>query len=134
MRSDVYLWPEEMLKRNGWYAHFAFDDSSCPYSVNIHTHGLLPKYGHLDLQICFPLDSRLAYDILLEIVYMITQGTKFTPGIRYKHILQYADVEFAEAKDDGRVVLRVILPDKDGNLRGDRSAQWSGCRIYPSCN
>ena len=134
MKSDIHLWAEEMLKRNGWYAHYVFDDSSCPYSVNIHTHGLPAKYEHLDLQMCFPLDARLAHDILCEIVFMVSEGIKFTPGIKYKNILQYADVEFAEAKDDGRIVLRVILPDKDGNLRGDRVDQWGGCRIYPSNN
>lgn len=129
MRSDVNLWVEEMAKRHGWYIHFDMLSSDHPYNVNIHTHGLY-RFDHLDVQICFPLTREDAYTLLLGIVERISNGDRFAPGIRYPDVLHGHHVEFAEAKEDGRVVLRLILPDRNGDLRGELSDQWKGCRLY----
>lgn len=129
MKSDINLWIDEMVKRHGWYIHFDMLSAECPYYVNIHTHGL-SRFDHLDLQICFPLTKEDAYTILLGIVEKIAKGARFVPGIKYPDLLHGYHVEFAEAKEDGRIVLRVILPDKDGDLRGELKDQWKGCRTY----
>lgn len=133
MKKDIQYWTEEMLKRHGWYAHFIPDDKSFPYMINIHTHGM-SRYDHLDLQICFPMIEAEAYWVLTNIASRIRMGKKFTPGILYPDIIPFMNVEFAEAKEDGRVVLRVIIPDKYGAIRGECSEQWKGCRIYPTSN
>lgn len=125
---------EQMLKRHGWYAHYVFDDKEYPYTTNIHTHGLTSKYEHLDLQICFPLQQELAHAILTDIAGEIRNGKKFRPGIKYPDIIRDFDIEFAEARESGRVVLRIIFPDKYGSLRGEYTDQWKGCRVYSSNN
>lgn len=129
MKSDINLWVDEMVKRHGWYIHFDLLSVDHPYNVNMHTHGL-SKYDHIDFQICFPLTKEDAYTIFLDIANKIQKGRKFRPAIKYMDILIGHEVEFAEAKEDGRVVLRIILPDKDGNLRGELKDQWKGCRTY----
>lgn len=134
MKDNIEYWVEQMLKKHGWYAHYVFDDKEYPYSTNIHTHGIETKYNHLDLQICFNLSKELAYTILSYIAGQIRNGNRFTPGIKYPNILPGFDVEFAEAKDGDRIVLRMILPDKYGNVRGELKDQWKGCRIYCSSN
>lgn len=129
MKSDINLWVEEMVKRHGWYIHFDILAIDYPYFVNIHTHGL-SMFKHLDLQICFPVTREDAYTILLTVAEKIRGGLKFRPAIKYSGILHGHHVEFAEAKEDGRVVLRIILPDKNGDLRNELKGQWKGCRTY----
>lgn len=122
-----------MVRSHGWYLDYDLTDVRFPYCTNIHTHGLV-KFNHLDLQICFPLTQEDAQLLSLTIVDKIKHGTRFTPGIKYKDVLHDNDVEFAEAIEDGRVVLRIIFPDKHGNLRGELKEQWKGCRVYFSNN
>lgn len=129
MKSDVNLWMEEMLKKHGWYIHADYEDPTFPYSVNIHTHGLA-SLNHLDLQICFPLRLDEAHVIITTMVHMIRNGKSFTPGIQYPDIMEKYKIEFGEAIEDGRVVLRAIFPDKYGNVRGEAKGQWRGCRFY----
>lgn len=129
MRSNIDLWMDEMIKRHGWYIHFDLLSVDHPYNINIHTHGL-SKFDHIDLQICYSISKEDAYTILLNIVNKIRKGLKFRPAIKYLDILYGHEVEFAEAKDDERIVLRIILPDKDGDLRGELKEQWKGCRTY----
>lgn len=129
MKSNTDLWVDEMVKRHGWYLHFDFMAIGYPYLVNIHTHGL-SMFDHLDLQICFPLTKEDAYVIVMNVVEGIKNGRRFAPGLKYRDILYGFDMEFAEAKEDGRNVLRMIFPDKYGNIRGELSDQWKGCRIY----
>ena len=133
MKSDVNMWMEEMLKKHGWFIHGNYEDMAFPYSVNIHTHGL-ESMGHLDLQICFPLALDEAHVVIMTIVHMIRNGKSFTPGIQYPDIINKYKIEFGESKEDGRVVLRVIFPDKYGNIRGEEKEQWKGCRLYPVNN
>lgn len=122
-----------MLKVHGWYAHYLPEQGAYPYRMNIHTHGM-SRFDHLDLQMCFPMTEGEAYWILTNLANQIKEGKKFTPGICYPNILPFMNVEFAEAKEDGRVVLRVIIPDKYGALRGECAEQWRGCRVYPTSN
>lgn len=129
MKSNIDLWVDEMVKRHGWHIHFDLLSTNYPYNVNIHTHGL-SKFDHIDLQICYSVIKEDAYTIFLNIVNKIKKGLKFRPAIKYFDILHGHEVEFAEAKEDGRVVLRIILPDKNGDLRGELKDQWRGCRTY----
>lgn len=129
MKSDTNLWVKEMRKRHGWHIDRDLNNPDFPYDANIHTHGLI-QFGHLDLQVCYPLNAEDAYILMMVAVERIRAGVTFTPGIKYGDMLCGCDVEFAEAKEDGRVVLRMILPDSTGNLHGDLKEQWKGCRVY----
>jgi hypothetical protein len=50
---DVVLQKEQaLMKKYGWLVHFVPGSEGVPFGMNIHTHGLLESFGHLDLQIC----------------------------------------------------------------------------------
>lgn len=105
---------DRSLAEDGYYIHAVFDDTSTPFGNNVHTHGL-ESVGHLDIQVVAPIDM------------MVMDGKRFKSGDR---ILLYdsrevsaagfADnkyyVKLVDAKEGGRSVLRVILPDPAGNL------------------
>lgn len=131
MKQNTDMWWEEMEKKLGWYAHFIFDDPSYPYSVNIHTHLFPDKFGHPDLQICYPLSKESAYNLLLSIAETIRVGKFLAPGMVYSDLLMNYKVEIAEAEDDGRKVMRIIFPDKEGNIQtydGKANPQFDGCK------
>lgn len=112
-------WSREMMKKNGWYVHYIPDDSQFPNAINFHTHGIAESFGHLDLQICFPLPPTVAHQIFSMLVDNIKEGYQYLPGIKYPEIIQ-GDllVEFMETVECGRPVLRIIFPDKDGTYSG----------------
>lgn len=107
-------WQAEASKKFGWYAHFVCDmDNGLS---NMHTHGLTEKYGHPDLQIVVPLSPECGHGIFWNVVRRIEVGEKFEPGTRYDGILQNMKVMFTPARECGRALLRIVLPDKHGNL------------------
>lgn len=105
---------KEMIAKCGWYAHFVFDDDTYPFSVNCHTHGLLEKYGHTDLQICLPIPDKVAHAVLWDVVRRIEKGETFKTGDTAFDIIQNYPVTFIDAMELDRKVLRIIFPDKTG--------------------
>lgn len=109
---------EEVRKiaANGFFVHvIPWDDKRSPTGYNAHTHGL-DSLNHLDFQIVIPLHMQKAYDIF-EILYnKIKEGTIFKVQERYSGIFTKAEITFIEAFEDGRKVLRLILPDRTGSL------------------
>lgn len=135
-KINIDLWQEEMEKKHGWFAHYVFDDPSCPYKVNIHTHGL-EKYGHRDLQVCFPIPKEIIHNILIDIVEEIKKGKKYVAGIKYSGIIKNYDLEFSQSEENGRPVMRIIFPDKHGNIQtydGKPNPQLVGCKFQPNKN
>lgn len=131
MKENTDMWVDEMLKKYGWCIHFNFDAPNFPYSVNVHTHGFPDKLGHPDLQICYPLSKESAFNLLISIAEAIRAGKFLAPGMVYSDFLMNYKVEIAEAEDDGRKVMRIIFPDKDGNIQtydGGPNPQFAGCK------
>ena len=127
MKTNMKIWEKKMLKKYGWYAHYVFDDDTCPYNVNIHSHGL-NKYNHSDIQICFRLEKETAHAILTCIIDRIKNGEKFETGWYYAGIIMNYNIEFAEAEEFGRKVLRIIFPDENGDFHGKYKKQLDGCK------
>lgn len=108
-------WERKMLDEYGWFIHYVPGDDPLP--LNAHTHGLEDKFeGALNLQIVAPLTQEVTGLILHALVKRMGDGDFPEPGKRMSHIIQRYDVTFAKAIENERVVLRVILPDKEGNL------------------
>ena len=106
-------------------------DDDTALKANIHTHGLLENYNHLEIQICLPIHPELAFSILNEVAYKVKGGKVFCENTRYSEVLQNLDVLMVKAKDEGVDILRLIIPDKDGNLdkeklTGDYQMQYKG--------
>ncbi len=102
------------LDEHGFYIHLVADDDY--ESVNAHTHGLFEKYNHLDFQIVLNLHPNIISAIFHNIVDLVKAGERFHDGQEATAIIQNFKVKLFEATESGRKVLRIILPDKHGNL------------------
>lgn len=124
---------DRMMKKFGWYAHYVPDDLTSPTEFNAHTHGFEESWGHPDVQIVFPLPQEVAHSIFWNIARAIKEGKpfRFSAGKPYADIIEKYHVTFAWAKEGGRRVLRIILPDEKGAFAKDLiaepySIQWKG--------
>ena len=107
---------EEMIKKNGWLAHYVSDDPTAPFRINYHTHGLPALTGHKDLQASVPLPYEMLHHIMTGIVKKIQAGEKFSEGDKLFDIIEKYPITFINAKEGERDVLRVIFPDQTGCL------------------
>lgn len=110
---------KEFLKSHGWYSHLVLPEEKGRTWVDYHTHGLPEHYGHLDFQFVLPIDGDLLHELATRLVDRVKKGERFTAGSRVSGIMQTHDVlliETTETQSIRRKVLRVILPDKNGNL------------------
>jgi len=123
---------EDALTSYGWYSHFVLPENGGQQWVNYHTHGLPELYGHLDFQLVLPIDRITLHALATKLVKRVQKGERFAPSMRVSGILDNHDILLAktmETRSIDRPVLRVILPDKDGNLdkvhlRGIFAAQF----------
>jgi hypothetical protein len=110
---------EEFLESHGWYSHFIIPEDNEQKWVNFHTHGLPELYGQLDFQFVLPIDHNTLHALTAKLVTRVIKGERFTAGMRVTGIVRKYDVllvKTTETRSIKRQVLRVILPDKDGNL------------------
>lgn len=133
IRKALKTHHDQMMKKYGWYAHYVPDDPTSPTEFNAHTHGFEESWGHPDVQIVFPLPQGVAHSIFWNVVHAIKKGKpfRFSAGKPYADIIEKYNVTFAWAKEGGRRVLRIILPDEKGVFaRGlieePYSIQWEG--------
>jgi hypothetical protein len=115
---DKFLKHEkEQLEKFGWIAHYTDLND---WGVNFHTHGLQKTYNHPDLQIVAVIDMKTAHNIFWNVIDHIHEGEKFKDGDTASGIIVGYKVKFISAEEDGRPVLRIILPDTEGNLDQDK--------------
>lgn len=107
----------DQMKEHGWVAHHVYGDPARPGLTNSHTHGLAQNFGHMDLQIVIALEPDLLHWVLGRVVNRIKGGDRFAPGDVSDAILSAEHrVKFVEAAESGSPVLRIILPDPQGDL------------------
>jgi hypothetical protein len=122
----------EAMKKCGWYAHFVTQDSESPTGFNVHTHGFRETFNdHPDIQIVFPLPFDVAHGLLWNIADRLKNGERFEAKKSYEKIAGNGyNVTFIRAQENGREVLRLIVPNKDGSLTKNKMSgvfreQWS---------
>jgi hypothetical protein len=113
---------QEMLEEYGWFVHYVFetDKNELKGLANIHTHGILENFNHLDVQIVLPLSPEVAHPVLVEVVEKIKNGTTFKDNEVSSEVLYDMDVYFLKFNEGNREVLRVMLPDPKGSLPNER--------------
>lgn len=116
-KTKIHDWQETQLVKYGWYAHFV--DMPDLGIINCHTHGILELCDHFDLQIIVPLLPQTTLTILHTICNRIKAGEKFKSGDVVSDIIKNFNITFIDAIEGDRTVLRIILPDKYGNLTKD---------------
>ncbi len=103
------------MEEDGWYAHYVTDDPVPPFGVNAHTHGFEETFSHPDVQICFPLDTKVIHSIFWRITDFLKEGNRLESGKSYPGLIgNEMEVAFLWATEDDRNVLRAILPDSSG--------------------
>lgn len=111
-----------------WIIHYVFDEKFAVPSmnefelINIHTHGVLEKYNHPDLQVVLPLNQQLAHYVMWELVNLIKSGKTFKAGDISEEVISNYSVYFINAYENDRNVIRMIMPDKNGTLNDPRYA------------
>ena len=113
---------EDAIKKYGWYAHLV-TDPMCPANTNIHTHHVMESFGHKDFQICLNIQPNTLHMILADAIDQVKEGIKFEPGKKYDKIIANYKVEFIEATEMGRPVLRLLIPDENGKYEGPYAEQ-----------
>lgn len=108
------------LEKHGFVIHYVPNDDfdHSPTGVNIHTHGLRNINNHPDFQITIPLPPHIASRIMHRLYDLVEGGEVFCAGGESDKVLEgNMKVGFIEVMECDRPVLRVILPDSDGNIR-----------------
>lgn len=129
---------KELLKETGFFCHGVMgDEENSPSGYNFHTHGLPETYDHPNIQIVYPIPPDVFQSVINSAVGAIKdRGVKFELNVAYDHILEGMNVQFAWAVEEGRDVLRMILPDQDGEtmmelMKAPYSSQWEGTSNEP---
>lgn len=122
---------DRMMKKYGWYAHYVPGDSDSPTEFNAHTHGFEESWKHPDVQIVIYMPQEQLHGILITMADRVKSGKKYEPGVKYDDVLRGFPVMFAWAKEGGRKLLRMILPDKDKGvapweIKAPYNIQWEG--------
>ena len=109
-------WHKDMITKHGFCVHYVKEEKTFPYKVNIHTHGIEDHLGHPDLQIVLPVPPDVAASLFAILYVKIKDGARFSDG----QVLNTPEdeiklpIKFVSAKEGGRDLLRVILPDVEG--------------------
>ncbi len=82
-----------------------------PNMCNVHTFGLQELYNHLDFQIVLDIGDKTSGCILNSLGLRVQAGEKFYAGQVLDDVIMDYKVKLIKAEDDGREVLRVVLPD-----------------------
>jgi len=116
------------IEKYGFVIHYVPNDDfdHSPSGVNIHTHGLHKINNHLDFQITVPLPPHIASRIMHRLYELVKGGEVFCAGGESDKVLQGGmKVGFIEVQECDRTVLRVIIPDEDGNHKqSTMNRQW----------
>lgn len=128
----------DQMREHGWYAHYVSGHESVPELFNYHTHGFDVTYpGQKDLQIVLRIQPQTAHNLFWEFAERLKKGERFAHGQRCDKIIKKGEVLLFDALDDGRPVLRVIIPDAEGRLEPatmhpDFSVQWADLPTPPT--
>jgi hypothetical protein len=109
-------WVKNCEEKYGWYFHMVNEDPNSPTGINAHTHGVLEKYNHPDFQVVLPVDPKIIQNIFSTVVENVKNGQKYKSGEIYTDVIKNYSVKLLEFEEGNRTVLRIIFPDKSGNL------------------
>jgi hypothetical protein len=108
-------WKNARIAAHSWVGDLV-SDPNYPYGLNAHSHGVQETLDHPDFQIVLNVNPGTIDAIFSDLVARVKEGQKFEPGIEYGEIISNYNITFIEVEEGHRKVLRVIFPDKAGNL------------------
>ena len=108
-----------MEKKPDWIIHGVCDGQR----VNFHTPGM-DRYGHKDFQIVLPYPHQELCRILNTLGFQVRDGKVFSNGESIPGIYEDCDVRLMEFEETGRMVLRVIVPDKNNRFPDEPGCEY----------
>ena len=109
-----------------WIIHYVFDDPGpYPYLCNAHTHGNsingMEKYHHLDFQMVLNLPQEHICYLLNTLGRWMQNGESFYNGDMVSGLYEDCSICLKKARETGRDVLRLIIPDKYNRFPEDEN-------------
>ena len=106
------------LVANGTCECGCVETSFLPQICNAHTHGM-EKYGHPDFQMVVRYPNEMIGYVLNTFGEMVRDGRVFKAGDMVDEIFEDCPVRLEEFEETGRMVLRVIIPDRKNRFPED---------------
>ena len=117
-----------------WIIHCCRNGASCAffgdvengfmeYTCNAHTHGM-DKYNHKDFQMVIQYSDENIRRILNTFGLWVQQGRTFKDGDEIEGVFEDCTVRLKEFEENGRKVLRVIIPDKNNVFPDDKKCLY----------
>lgn len=131
--ADMAEFDRKCLEERGYYIHYVPDDEDTLPGVNAHTHGLA-TFNHYDFQIVLRIPPATVQVIFGNLAERVKKGEVFAEFGRYDDVIKGFFVAVIPAYDNDRKVLRVVLPEEDGELMPfemtipEFKAQWTVSR------
>ena len=125
---------KRVSKGINWIVHYVAD-SHCdmcggdntphfkPYLCNVHTHGMRELYNHPEFQFVLNLGYNKVLRILNILGLMVQDGRRFRVGESVSNVLVGYDIRLFEATDNGKKVLRVVIPDQYNRFPDDENCE-----------
>ncbi len=93
------------------------------FICNAHTHGM-DKYGHMDFQMVIHAPVQDICYVLNTLGDRVRNGQRFKAGDMVEGIFLDCSVRLDEFVEDGRLVLRVIIPDGQNRFPEDQHCKY----------
>lgn len=113
-RRQVDLHFQKMIQVYGWAMHAV--PASDGEHANYHTHGVAENFKHLDFQITLPIDPQVAHGVIACAIKNVEDGVTYMDDTYYDDIIKDNKVLMKKFTEQGRDVLRIILPDLAGRF------------------
>ena len=94
-----------------------------PNLCNVHTHGMRELYGHPEFQFVLNIGSDKVLPILNTLGLMVQDGKRFKAGDTVSGVLLDRDIRLFEATNNGKKILRVIIPDQHNHFPDDEDCE-----------
>ncbi len=104
----------QAIAQFGWTAHHIVDGQV----PSAHTHGLMERFEHLDVQVVLPATPETIQALLAPIAVAVTRGRRFGAGDEVRGVFN-VPLRFVERPEGGRTVLRALFPDPEGRWPDD---------------
>ena len=116
--EDYAIWEAQQLAEWGFYMHIVIDADyeNSPSGFNAHTHGM-DHLNHPDFQITISIGQDVMSAIFHNLCAKVKKGMRFKDGDILDNVIGGGfKVRLSTATECGNEVLRVILPDLNGNI------------------
>ena len=106
------------MQDTDWIIHCVINETVPDKTLNSHTHGM-GKYSHPDFQLVLPYKKEDVMYLLNAIGHRVQNGEKFRAGDMVKGLYEDCEVRLDLVMETGRLVLRLIVPDKSNRFPED---------------